>query len=75
MIRERQFRGANGFLMLFLLVGAMAVGVAGAVRAVPAERGLAVVLWTLLVVVAAVCLAGLFVVNPNEARVLTVFGR
>lgn len=75
MIREKAYPGINGYLMLFLLLGAIAAGIYGVLRAIPADNGLAVVLWILLVVVAAVCLGGLFVVNPNEARVLTVFGR
>lgn len=75
MIREKAYPGINGYLMLFLLLGAIAAGIHGVLRAIPADNGLAVVLWILLVVVAAVCLGGLFVVNPNEARVLTVFGR
>ncbi len=75
MIREKAYRGINGFLMLFLLLAAVAGGVYAMLRAIQEDNGLRVVLWVLLVIVAAVCLGGLFVVNPNEARVLTVFGR
>jgi regulator of protease activity HflC (stomatin/prohibitin superfamily) len=34
----------------------------------------AVLVWTLLLVTALVCLGGFFVVNPNEGRVLQLFG-
>ena len=37
----------------------------------PLEAGL----WVLLLMVVVTCLSGLFVVNPNDARVLTLFGK
>jgi regulator of protease activity HflC (stomatin/prohibitin superfamily) len=74
MIREKSISGLTGLGMLFLmlagLIGAgfvfvLAVGAQNASAAVPAA-----IVWLLLFVM----LFGLFMVNPNEARVLQLFG-
>jgi regulator of protease activity HflC (stomatin/prohibitin superfamily) len=64
----------SGVLMLFVLVlGAMALMVPF-VAAARAHDGWLAVLWGLLWAADLVCLAGLFVVNPNEAKVVQLFG-
>lgn len=75
MIRERQYRVTNGFVMLLILFVLAALSlwftiVQGAAQRAPG----AVILGMVGLFVAIVGLAGLLVVNPNEARVLTVFG-
>ena len=74
MIRQRTISGLSGLGMLFLLlaglVGAvfvfvLAVGAQNTAAAVPAA-----ILWLLLFVF----LFGFFMVNPNEGRVLQLFG-
>jgi len=74
MIRERQRSAASGWVMLpvllvlavgflrFLYLALQAQSIGGALAAV------------ILEVVTLVCLGGFFVVNPNEARVLQLFG-
>ena len=71
---EREIRAISGWLMLVVLI----VVLAGAAYAffAAARDGAAstVVAWLIVVLVDAVCFNGLTVVNPNEARVLTLFG-
>ncbi len=74
MIREWTRAGASGlwmlvgFLILYVLFGW------GIYRAAVAEDAWAAVLWSLGVAVTAVANVGLFMVNPNEGRVLQLFG-
>jgi regulator of protease activity HflC (stomatin/prohibitin superfamily) len=76
MIRERAQRAANGYLALVLLLGALALTLNATVRSAQAGDGVfPVALWGLGAVVVLVCFGGLFIVNPNDARVLTLFGK
>jgi regulator of protease activity HflC (stomatin/prohibitin superfamily) len=74
MIREAERSGIPGLpMLLFLLIGGglVAWAVAGAV----ADSALVPVLsWTVVEAVLFVCLFGFFVVNPNEGRVMQLFG-
>jgi regulator of protease activity HflC (stomatin/prohibitin superfamily) len=75
MVRERPLRAANGFVALIVLLAV--AGLAGfrlLTSVQDAEPGRAII-WILVLTTAFLCLAGLFVVNPNEARVLTLFGK
>jgi regulator of protease activity HflC (stomatin/prohibitin superfamily) len=74
MIREDKARTANGYLMLSLLL-VVAIGstiwfVSSAVH----ERAAQGVIAGLLTLVGWFLLGGLFIVNPNEGRVLQLFG-
>ena len=74
MIRERERGTANGFLALgLLLVAIPATGFLAVLALVQRQLwwGLAL---AVLEVALLVCLAGFFTVNPNEARVLQLFG-
>jgi regulator of protease activity HflC (stomatin/prohibitin superfamily) len=74
MIRERERSAASGLLVLLLLVGVIAAASYGMVRSLrQGEVGLAVAL-LIVDVVAVALLPGLFMVNPNEGRVLQLFG-
>ena len=74
MNNEREIRGLPGWGMLFVLLLVIAVGLWGFIEGVrEGYDGLAVGALA-LVIVAGVCLAGLTVVNPNESRVVTLFG-
>ncbi len=75
MIQEKPRRAPHGFLALFLLLflifaGIVAAGIGGA----NGSPGVAV-LGVLGTVVGFVSLFGLFTVQPNQGRVLTLFGR
>lgn len=75
MIREIERKAFPGALALFLLllgtIGAAAVFIRGARADDPAR----VVTGILLFLIAVVCWAGLMAVQPNQARVLTLFGK
>jgi regulator of protease activity HflC (stomatin/prohibitin superfamily) len=74
MANERELKAFSGWLLLggLLLIGALIT-----VTMVDAGRNrsvLEVFAWLLLLILDLLCLAGLTVVNPNEARVVTLFG-
>ncbi len=74
MLHEKEMRGLSGWFMLLLLVALVCLVVWGLVAAIRAEAAAWIVLGSLLLVVDGVCYAGLTVVNPNEAKVVTLFG-
>jgi regulator of protease activity HflC (stomatin/prohibitin superfamily) len=74
MIRERTRSTLSGWLMLPVLILVLIGGVLMMILAADAERP-DVVVWILVVIVTSICLGGFFVVNPNEAKVLTLFGK
>jgi len=73
MIREKAAGNPTGYVPLVLGLGGVLLGVYMAFRL--AQHGLPAVFLTVLVFMAStLVLGGLFVVNPNEARVLQLFG-
>ena len=74
MIREAERSGIPGLpMLLFLLVGLglVAWAVVGAVK----DQALVPVLaWMAVEIIVIVCLFGFFIVNPNEGRVMQLFG-
>ena len=74
MIREFQPRATNGILALLLLLALGAFSVLLVLRGAAMERPLLAVGGALLFVFTVICLTGLYIVNPNEARVVTLFG-
>ena len=74
MIRESQPRATNGLLALLLLLALGVFSFLLLLRGAAMERPLLAVGGALLLVLTVICLTGLFIVNPNEARVLTLFG-
>jgi regulator of protease activity HflC (stomatin/prohibitin superfamily) len=77
MIRERIRSTASGWLMLPVLVTAVAATIVQLVRALAAGDGpnLTQLGWLVLALLLVICFRGFFVVNPNEAKVLTLFGK
>jgi regulator of protease activity HflC (stomatin/prohibitin superfamily) len=74
MIRERTYEGLPGLPMLIVLFVALAASVYGLVGGLR-ESSASSTLWSALALLATVFLmAGVFVVNPNEGRVLQLFG-
>jgi regulator of protease activity HflC (stomatin/prohibitin superfamily) len=73
MITERQYRGTNGFLMLVVLFALFGLAVFSFVAAVGGDGE---VPWAgfVLFIIALLVLPGFVVVQPNESRVLTLFG-
>jgi regulator of protease activity HflC (stomatin/prohibitin superfamily) len=75
MIREVEFKASRGLLIVFLLLATFVVSVGGLIRGANQNMPGLIVLSVLVMVGCLLCMPGLFVVNPNEAKVLTLFGR
>ena len=75
MIHEIPRSATSGVLALLVLLLAIAADVALFIAGIVRESPLEVIGAVLLLVVLIFLLAGLFVVNPNEARVMQLFGR
>jgi len=77
MIREQVRSTLSGWLMAPVIL----IGAAGALWGLAAEASsaesspLLMITWALVLIVLSVFLGGFFVVNPNEAKVLTLFGK
>jgi hypothetical protein len=76
MIREVEYRPMQGWLMLIIQILVLAVSIFGFVTAVrpPADPWM-VAFWVLVWAVNLLMWAGFFIVNPNEAKVLQIFGK
>ncbi len=74
MLREREIKGVSGWLMVFLLIALIILSVAMLGRSAQAEDSAMAVVWVVVLVVAGASLFGLTVVNPNQAKVVQLFG-
>lgn len=74
MIRERERHGLAGLPFLFLLLVFGGLALYFLVQGIQANEPLAIGTSTIALVLVLFLLAGFFMVNPNEARVLQLFG-
>ncbi|MFL6195160.1 MAG: SPFH domain-containing protein, partial [Thermoanaerobaculia bacterium] len=74
MIREREFNGKPGLGMLLLFLLLLVGSVAGLIYSANHGWGWGVLASILLMLGSILGLAGLFIVNPNEGKVLQFFG-
>jgi regulator of protease activity HflC (stomatin/prohibitin superfamily) len=74
MIRERETTALPGLPILLALIAALGVTIWGAVQAVQNENVGLLLGMLLLVLLEIFLMAGVFIVNPNEAKVLQFFG-
>ncbi len=74
MIREIEMKGLSGWLMLFVLLALVVGSVVALVFAIRAREGYEILGWVLALLAGVICLHGLIVVNPNEAKVIQLFG-
>jgi regulator of protease activity HflC (stomatin/prohibitin superfamily) len=74
MLREIEKQASSGLALLVVLPAALLALGWLAIAALRRGEVLAAVLWILAVVVVGVLLGGFFVVNPNEGKVLQLFG-
>jgi regulator of protease activity HflC (stomatin/prohibitin superfamily) len=72
--REQPYSAANGFAALFIFLGVLAATIWGLVEFIPAGRPLPIIGMVVIQIVTAVLLGGLFIVHPNDARALVLFG-
>ena len=75
MIREKPISPASGWLMLPVLIAAEIATIAWIIRAIQSASPPFLIAALLVLVIVSICFAGLFVVNPNEARVVQLFGQ
>jgi len=75
MVREQERSGVAGVPVLVVLIAAAAASVYLLVTAIRAEDVPRLVAAVVAIPVVAFLLAGLFVVNPNEGKVLQLFGK
>lgn len=75
MIEEKPLKGLNGGLAVLALIGATGAAIALLVFGIQTGSTLKIVLAALMMVTSLVSSFGLFMVSPNEARVLQLFGR
>ena len=75
MLREKEHRAANGLAFLLIGLAVLVVSILGLINAARAERPGLAGAFAILVGFVSLAFGGLFTVNPNEGRVLTLFGR
>ncbi|MDQ3487764.1 MAG: SPFH domain-containing protein, partial [Acidobacteriota bacterium] len=74
MIRERQIKALPGLPVLLVLLIALGLTAWGTIEAGKDGSGALIVACVLGMIVEVFLMAGLFVVNPNEGKVLQLFG-
>ena len=74
MLQEKELRAWWGWLMLIVQVLLMLFMIAALIGEAQHERVGGVLFWTVMAGVNGACFGGLTVVNPNEAKVVTLFG-
>ncbi len=75
MVKEKRYSAPSGWLALLVLLGALGLSVPFFVFAILDENVMMIITHGVLFALIIFLLAGLFVVNPNEGRVLQLFGR
>jgi regulator of protease activity HflC (stomatin/prohibitin superfamily) len=74
MAHEHEIRGIAGWPMVFLLAAVVLAASAGLVLSAREAMVEWILLSSLVIAIACACFAGLTVVNPNQSRVVTLFG-
>ncbi len=74
MLRENEKTTLPGLIMIVVLPAALAAFILFAIRALRAGDVKTFVALVVAAAIAAICLAGFFIVNPNEGKVLQLFG-
>ncbi|HEX9944165.1 MAG TPA: SPFH domain-containing protein [Thermoanaerobaculia bacterium] len=73
-MREKEFNGRPGLGMLLLFLVLFLASIAGLIYTVRLGSGFGVIVSVLVMLGSILGLAGLYVVNPNQAKVLQLFG-
>jgi regulator of protease activity HflC (stomatin/prohibitin superfamily) len=74
MLREKPYRATNGYILLFLLLAVMAIAIWQFIAQATADNAAFAIVWSGVFLFATISLVGLFTVQPNEAKALTLFG-
>jgi regulator of protease activity HflC (stomatin/prohibitin superfamily) len=75
MIREREYAAMSGWAALVILLAATALSLWQMAANIKADNVGLIVAWAIGVALSLLLLVGLFMVNPNEGKVLQLFGR
>jgi len=75
MIREREYEAMSGWTALVILLAAAALSLWQMAANIKADNVGLIVTWAIGVALSLLLLVGLFMVNPNEGKVLQLFGR
>jgi regulator of protease activity HflC (stomatin/prohibitin superfamily) len=75
MLREKELKATSGMFALMTGLAVLALSVLGFVRGAQGESPTLIITSAVVMLVAIILMAGLFTVNPNDAKVLTLFGR
>jgi regulator of protease activity HflC (stomatin/prohibitin superfamily) len=75
MLREKELKATSGMFALLTGLAVLSLSVLGLVRGAQGESAVLIVTSAVVMFVAITLMAGLFTVNPNDAKVLTLFGR
>jgi regulator of protease activity HflC (stomatin/prohibitin superfamily) len=75
MLREKELKATSGLFVLLTGLAVMIMSIVGFVAAAGSERAPLAIASALVLFVTIVAMIGLFTVSPNEAKVLTLFGR
>jgi regulator of protease activity HflC (stomatin/prohibitin superfamily) len=74
MFRESEYRASSGFAALFVLILLLVASIAGLGFGGNAESAAIIVPSLIVMIVTAISFAGLFIVNPGDAKALVLFG-
>lgn len=74
MIKEKELKATNGLGMLFLHILLLGFSIWGFISQVRIADLFGIILFSVIMTVVIIGFAGFFVVNPNEAKVLQLFG-
>jgi regulator of protease activity HflC (stomatin/prohibitin superfamily) len=75
MIREREYAAMSGWAPLFLLLAAVGFCVWRVIASIRADETGMALTFLFLLLLSIFLLTGLFIVNPNQGKVLQLFGR
>ena len=75
MLREKEHHAPNGLIVLLGLLAVLAGSIYGLILAATAEQAPLAIMFAVIVGLISIGFGGLFTVNPNEGRVLTLFGK
>jgi regulator of protease activity HflC (stomatin/prohibitin superfamily) len=74
MIREREYPALPGLPIVLVLIVVIGLAIWGIVTGARDESATVIITSVVTIIVSCILLAGLFIVNPNEAKVLQFFG-
>jgi len=74
MLREKEIRGISGWLMLIFLFVIVAASIWSIIHGARDQMGWLIVAGVVVLLLACISFGGLTVVNPNTAKVVTLFG-